>query len=284
MLLSYIMKGVKFVIISYDEFYNLLSKHFQNGDDFYLSLLQTVINNPSRYSGLFRLSNAKSKIIQNITQSREIKFGDIIEQITTEYIERLGYQNFNKNLGTDSKGDVLVADQFFTDGEIIYLVEMKIRDDHDASKKRGQYDNFKRKILRIKNLYPNQHIDASMWFVDNSLVKNKKYYLQEMITENFDNTSLHLYYGGEFFATLRGGSDAWNELITILREYRHLHANSSDVEVPDFGTSKQIYDALLKLPQKYWDKLMSDKSEYVILREELFSSGDNLKKASLKRR
>lgn len=134
------------MIISYEEFCELLSKHIQSGDEFYLNLLKNVIDNPSRYCGLFRLSNAKSKLIQNVTQSKEIKFGDIVEELATEYIERLGYKTFNKNLGADEKGDFLNVDQYFTDGTNIYIVEMKIRDDHDSTKKRGQYSNFQKRL------------------------------------------------------------------------------------------------------------------------------------------
>ena len=62
------------MIISYDEFCSMLSKKIQDGEDFYVSLVEKVIDYPTRYCGLFRLSNAKTKLIQNVTQSSEIKF------------------------------------------------------------------------------------------------------------------------------------------------------------------------------------------------------------------
>ena len=43
------------MIISYEEFCDLLVKHIQEGEDFYINLLKTVIDTPSRYCGLFRL-------------------------------------------------------------------------------------------------------------------------------------------------------------------------------------------------------------------------------------
>ncbi len=159
---------------------------------------------------------------------------------------------------------------------------MKIRDDHDSSKKRGQYQNFQKKISLIHEKFPNTHLDASMWFVDDSLEKNKNFYLDEMVNDKFENVALHLYYGGEFFANLKNGLVAWEELLHILKEYRLKHVND-DVEIPDFGKSKHIYNALLKLPTKYWNKLISDKREFILLREELFSSGDNLQKVLRKR-
>ena len=269
------------MIISYSEFCDFVTKHIQEGKDFYISLLENVIDNPSRYCGLFRLSNAKSKLIQNITQSREIKFGDIIEELTTYYISKLGYSNYNKNLGKDNNGDLLNVDQFFTDGNKLFLTEMKIRDDHDSTKKRGQYQNFRKKVSLVRERYPGKHLDASMWFVDDSLVKNKNYYLEEIQADlkKITNTSLHLYYGEEYFDSLTNGHAAWVELINILKEYRAKHATSNDVEIPDFGSSKEIYDALLMLPEKYWKKLMSNKTEYIRLREELFSFGNNLIRA-----
>lgn len=270
------------MIILYDEFCELLMKHIQSGKDFYLDLLETVIDNPSRYCGLFRLSNAKTKLIQNITQSNEIKFGDIVEELSTEYIDRLGYQNFEKNLGKDENGDNLNVDQYFTDGEIIYIVEMKIRDDHDSTKKRGQYSNFQKKIKLIMQKNPGKHIDASMWFVDDGLVKNKNYYKSMMDAEKLENCSLHLYYGGEFFSSLKGGEEAWKEFIDILTKYR-MQNSKVDVNVPDFGSSVEIYNALLELPNKYWNKLNSSLPQYQLLRKELFSSGDNLEKAKLRR-
>lgn len=266
------------MIITYDEFCTLLSKHIQEGEDFYLDLLETVIDNPTRYCGLFRLSNAKTKLIQNVTQSKEIKFGDIIEELTTEYLERLGYKNFNKYLGADDNGDVLNVDQYFSDDSTVYMVEMKIRDDHDSTKKRGQYSNFQKKIRLIKQRNPHARIDASMWFVDDGLVKNKNYYKEEMSKENFENVDLHLYYGGEFFSCLKGGKEAWKELIDILTQYRMNNANN-EVDIPDFATSEEIYNALINLPSKYWKKLLSSDAKYQLLRKELFSGGENLEKA-----
>ena len=123
------------MILSYASFMDKLNKKIKSGDDFYLELLETVIDNPSRYCGLFRLSNAKTKLIQNVTQSKEIKFGDFMEDIVTDYLSLIGYENKTKDLGFDENGDRLNADQVFSKGNTIYLVEQKIRDDHDSTKK-----------------------------------------------------------------------------------------------------------------------------------------------------
>lgn len=125
------------MILSYEYFINRLNSKVKSDDSFYYDLLITVIKNPNRYTGNFRLSNAKTKLIQNVTQSREIKFGDFMEEIITEYIEKMGYINLSKNIGTDAEGNPLSADQVFKKESTIYLIEQKIRDDHDSTKKRG---------------------------------------------------------------------------------------------------------------------------------------------------
>ena len=110
----------------YENFAQELSDKIKSDDEFYYELLITVIENPRRYTGIFRVSNAKTKLIQNVTQSREIKFGDFMEDVITCYIAEMGYENLDKKIS-----DNLEADQLFTDGNTIYLIEQKMRDDHD---------------------------------------------------------------------------------------------------------------------------------------------------------
>lgn len=270
------------MILEYNQFKNFLDKKIKSGEDFYLELLETVIKYPSRYCGLFRLSNAKTKLIQNVTQSKEIKFGDFMEDISTEYIKLIGYENLHKDLGEDENGDRLNCDQLFRKGTTIYFVEQKVRDDHDSTKKRGQYENFCKKVKLIKKKFSSYHIIAIMWFIDDNFEKNKNYYAEQIKTTKFENTELHLYYGGEFFCSLNNGKLVWDEIIEYLTRIRM--ANSSDIfTIPDFGTNDEIYKALLKLPHKYWEKLISNDTKYELLRKELFSNGDNIEKAKKNR-
>lgn len=268
--------------ISYKEFCELLLKHVYSGENFYLKLLTKVIDNPERYCGLFRVSNPKVKVLQNVTQSNEIKFGQAIEELTTEYIKKMGYKTFDKNLGKDDEGKNLRIDQYFSDGNKIFAIEMKIRDDHDSSNKAGQYDSFRKKINLITKT-SNKNIDAILWFVDDNLIKNRKFYSEKMEKEKLKNCEFHLYYGREFFLALKNGEEAWNEFVDLLAEYRN-NNTSNEIDIPDFGTSEEIYNALLNLSKKYWKKLISDDPKYILLRKELFSSGDNLEKAKKNRK
>lgn len=263
--------------MTYDNFKNSLNGRIF-GDDLNYEILETVLKNPKRYIGLFRITNAKTKLIQNLTQSCEIKFGDFLEEILTKYIEEMGYKNLDKNIGKDEEGNALSADQVFEKDDKIYLIEQKVRDDHDSTKKRGQYANLIKKIRCLKTKFPNQEIDASMWFSDDSLKKNKNYYLEE-ISHNTDSVvTISLFYGKEIFKILFNREDIWNELVTHLKQNKAERSNEI-LSIPDFDTSDEILKALHKLKvkcPKLIKELTSNKPDFVEIRKELFPTGKNL--------
>ncbi len=268
------------MILTYEYFVEKLNAKIKTDADFCYELLNTVIDNPHRYTGIFRLSNAKTKLVQNVTQSREIKFGDFMEEIVTTYIDKMGYENLNKSIGTDEQGNALSADQVFVRDDTVYLIEQKIRDDHDSTKKRGQYDNFRRKYRRLERLYPTKRINATMWFIDDSLIKNRKYYLEEKTNEETANRKINIYYGAALFEELFHRTDVWDELVSYLRANK-LQRNNEVINIPDFDTSDEMLVALRRLkyekPGKY-SKLLSNRAEYVQLREELFPESYNFKR------
>lgn len=267
-------------MIDYNKFSSMLSNHIGKYDfDFVYDLLVTIVKNPTRYTGIFRVTNAKTKLIQNVTQSQEIKFGDFMENIITEYISKMGYINLPKNIGKDDEGNLLNADQVFTyNNSSIYLIEQKIRDDHDSTKKRGQYSNFQRKINCLKKQYPNKEIVAVMWFIDDTLTKNKNFYTQQIHSEKIDNVRIYIKYGKELFDDIFGKVCVWNEIC------EHLYKNKQErtrniIDIPDFDTSNNVKQAILLLKEKeptLYKKLMSNDPKYINLRQELFPSGNTL--------
>ena len=262
------------MIKNYKDFSDELNEKIKSDDEFYYELLITVINNPQRYTGIFRVSNARTKLLQNVTQSREIKFGDFMEDVITWYLSQMGYENLDKKIDDD-----LLADQLCKQENIIYLIEQKIRDDHDSTKKEGQYNNFRKKYLRLKEKYPEFIIEAVMWFIDDSLKKNKKYYLEQANLNFETGINVHIMYGIELFTEIFKRPDVWNEIC------RHLERNKKErsnevLTIPDFDTSDEILRALKKLKNEknnLYKKLISSKPEYLQLRNELFPTGKNLK-------
>lgn len=266
--------------MEYLQFKDKLEHRIITDDSFNYELLKTVIKNPKRYTGIFRLSNAKTKLIQNVTQSREIKFGDFMEDIVTDYIAIMGYTNLDKNIGNDEDGNALSADQVFKKGteNTVYLIEQKVRDDHDSTKKRGQFQNFKKKYMLLKRQFPNCKINATMWFIDDGLVKNKNYYISETVNNNVYGITQNILYGEELFTQIFKNVDVWKEICGYLKRNKQERSNEI-LTIPDFDTSIEMLEALKKVKTNdtnLYRKLISDKPEYIQLRAELFPTGKNL--------
>lgn len=261
------------MIKNYHDFAKELSDKIKSDDDFYYELLITVIKSPQRYTGIFRVSNAKTKLLQNVTQSREIKFGDFMEDLITWYINAMGYENLDKNLSSS-----LRADQLFRRDKVIYLIEQKIRDDHDSTKKKGQYNNFREKYLFLKSKYHDCIINAIMWFIDDGLKKNRKYYKEQaaLDSESAHGINLYIMYGGELFTEIFDRLDVWEEICAHLTRNK-LERSRERLEIPDFDTSNEMLDALRRLkceqPALYEKLLCSP--EYEQLRAELFPTRKN---------
>lgn len=275
--------------MSYNEFKNKLNQRIF-GEDLNYEIVLNVLKNPKRYIGLFRITNAKTKLIQNITQSCEIKFGHFIEEILGEYIDEMGYERLDKNIGLDEEGNQLNADQIFRMIETnnncnnnlknrIFLIEQKIRDDHDSSKKRGQYLNLIKKIRSLKRKFPNDYIQTYMWFSDDSLKKNKKYYEEQAYNNTDERVGISIFYGRELFENFFQRIDVYEELISHLKKNKKERCKEI-LNIPDFDTSIEIKKALLKIKQKepkLIKKLLSNESDFVELRKELFPTSQNLK-------
>lgn len=220
-------------------------------------LLSKIADEPNRFVGIFRSTTPKLKLMQNVLQSREIRFGDALEEIITDLIASMGFQNLNKAIRL-SNGDELLFDQHFCsqDQEQYYLVEQKVRDDHDSTKKRGQIDNFERKVGYLRQHYGARLI-AIMYFIDPSLTKNRDYYREELnqISEKHQVT-VHLHYNGELFSFLHGSTELWDNLETALVQWRKevpVHIDFNFDAEPE-KTLRQIAE----LAPNLWFKIASD--------------------------
>lgn len=188
-------------------------------------LLEKIANNPSRYIGLFRPTKPKAKILQNLLQSHEIRFGDAFEYAIEEYLRLKDCEILQKRYVLDN-GDVLVVDQCFRKDGRVYFIEQKVRDDHDSTKKRGQISNFEKKLDILLSKYPGQHLCGIFYFIDPDLVKNKNYYLAELKKMTADyGVETYIFYGRSLFDYL-GYSDIWIEILAYLESWRK--------EIPDF--------------------------------------------------
>jgi len=194
--------------------YSYFQKSLNNKlfEESYSDLIKKIAENPDRFIGIFRPTKPKTKLIQNITQSHEIRFGDALEYIFERYFEAEKFTLLTKRFKYD-KDKELSIDQLFSKGNTIYMIEQKVRDDHDSTKKVGQFGNFEVKYYALTNIYPSKEIIPIMWFIDDSLVKNKKYYQEQMNRMGVDyQCTPYLFYGEQMFDGYGGIKDFRKEI------------------------------------------------------------------------
>lgn len=251
--------------LDYEEIKNIFNKKiFENSK---ISLLEKLAENPNRYVGIFRPTKPKTKIIQNITQSHEIKFGDAFEILIRECFEKSGYISQDRIIKvdelTDKKGYVDLDQLFEKDNRIVFI-EQKIRDDHDSTKKRGQIDNFEIKINLLIEKY-NKDISCYFYFIDDSLTKNKTFYT-EKINElsTMYGLDIKLFYGNTIFEK-EGIIEIWEEeIISFLTKWR--------LELPELPeinfdlNFQSTYDEIQNMKPLFFRKIL----ENDILIQEIF--------------
>lgn len=198
-------------------------------------LLIKISSYPSRYIGLFRPTKPKAKILQNLLQSHEIRFGDAFEIAIEKYLIINGCKILPKNFATDSS-DILNIDQCFLKGNKVYFIEQKVRDDHDSTKKRGQIENFEKKLNLLINQYSEEKLVGIFYFIDPDFVKNKKFYELELkkMTKDY-NVETKIFYGKFLFDFLEC-PDIWDEILKYLEIWKK--------EIPDLPEINFDLDAI----------------------------------------
>jgi len=216
------------------------------------TLLEKIADYPTRYIGLFRPTKPKAKILQNLLQSHEISFGDAFELVIEEYLKENGFTILNKKFVSDNNDDLNV-DQCFSKENKIYFVEQKIRDDHDSTKKRGQIDNFEKKLNEIIKAKEENNLKGFFYFIDPELKKNRKYYsdILDDISKSY-GVELHLFYGDELFKFLNM-ENAWTEILDYLRQWKE---EIPELPETNFDLNAEIsFEEIKTLSPAYYRKL-----------------------------
>ena len=141
-----------------------------NGKYSCVDLFEKIAKSPETFYTKFTQFSILEKINAATLQSRQIRFGNSIQKCYEEIFNDFGYLSLNKNLISPS-GEKLEADILLEKDNNIFLIEMKIADNHDADKKRSS--NFENKLKALLKLHKNENIYATIFFVKN-LDKNNK--------------------------------------------------------------------------------------------------------------
>ena len=119
----------------------------------------------------------KTKFNNYYTSSNSICYGDALEEILNLFLQDKGVELLPRTTVPGKDCDCL-----FQFNNMVVLIEVKVRDDHDSSKKNGQINNMNAKLEYLRTIYPN--VIGVMWFIDPAFEKNKCYYEQEIGADN----------------------------------------------------------------------------------------------------
>ncbi len=258
-------------MIAYEEFKTIFDeKIFAKSKS---DLLKKVADYPDRYVGLFRPTKPHAKLIQNLLQSNEIRFGDAFEVVIEKYLESEGWSVLPKSIKL-VENEALNIDQLLGRNNEIIFIEQKVRDDHDSAKKRGQVNNFEKKIEALVALYPSQTVKGFFYFIDPSLVKNKNFYEAEMLKlQNAYGVELSVSYGSELFNSL-SLSAVWDDIIDNLNQWRQ---SIPDLPEVNFDLNPQeSFDEIKDLPLSIYRKIFDNERIVDQILPVIFPSNDTL--------
>jgi hypothetical protein len=237
-------------------------------------VLKALSDKPERIVGFLRFQGVKQKVVQFLTQSFEIKTGDMLEEFFTSLFG-FHYTNLTKNING------LKCDQLFQKNEngtiIIYLIEQKIRDDHDSTKKNGQVENFEHKISALRAIYPNALIRGYEWFIDDSFKKYPDFYkskFNEFKTGKEDWFDGGVFYGGDLINTLCG-PETWEKFVDAYNVVKKEFTSDIGTIIGKYDFDNDPLDVVLpfyKNKREKGLKIFFD-SSYEEVRTALFSGG-----------
>ena len=173
-------------------------------------------------------------------------------------------------------------DQLFRKGNIIYLIEQKVRDDHDSTKKVGQFSNFEAKYFEVTEKYSGNEVIPIMWFIDDSLIKNKKYYLEQMKKmAEFYECEPKLYYGAEMFSKSKNGIsdfpyEMWDEIIKYLTTWKETLPDMPEINFD--ANSEKVFQELKDLSPSIYRRLFENEAIKNQILPILFTKGIVLRK------
>jgi len=213
-------------------------------------------------------------LLQNLLQSNEIRFGDAFEVVIEKYFQSEDFKVLPKNINLTNSTEQLKIDQLLKKDNQILFIEQKVRDDHDSSKKRGQIANFEKKLEAVSNQYAENEIKGFFYFIDPSLVKNKRFYEGELAKlEQAYEVGLSVCYGKELFESINL-PNMWNDIILNLEKWRETIPDLPEINF-DLNPNDS-FDEIKDLPLNVYRRIFDDERITEQILPMLFSNWYNV--------
>lgn len=206
---------------------NILNKHTIEQDK---DRIKKLINS-NRIHGVFRPIRDDEEdilMLNSLYKSRTIRFGGALEEIIREILVEIGYIPLNRKIKL-SNGRAIEIDGLFEKCDKIIILEIKLRDDHDTNKRRGDINDFFHKIDIIKDLY-DKHVIAIKYFIDPDFTKNRLYYLSKIDEYKTTDVDTYLLYGKELFEHLKI-LNVWDDINSWQVEWKNSIPSLTELSV-----------------------------------------------------
>ncbi|WGI36772.1 hypothetical protein [Mesomycoplasma lagogenitalium] len=171
----------------------IFEKNFSNiGERIFYTIKKSEVKN-SIYT--IPIEN-EIKFYGSIVQIANIKYGNFFEQVIKEFLKENNFNLLNEN------NEYKNIDLLFSLNNDLYIAEVKVRDNHDSTKRIGQISNLLSKSKKIKSKFSSYKIHSLIYFIDETERKNYSFYINEYdkYKENFN--SFNVFYGDELFKHL----------------------------------------------------------------------------------
>lgn len=246
--------------MNYEKFCSIMNEQIFREDK---KKLLRIIASQELYFGDFSLLNSQiflGSCLQHLLQSREIRFGDAMEELISELLREWGFRVLPKIILPDAanKRKRLEIDQYFTKsegGEVFYFIEQKVRDDHDSTKKKGQLNNFEAKLEFLYKKH-GERLEGIMYFVDPDLSKNRNFYAEELKKmEETYGLKLEILYGKGLFEYF-GRGELWEAILEWLGEWKEGLPELPEI---NFDTSpRESFEEIKDLEVRYWRRILGN--------------------------
>jgi len=221
--------------------------------DFIESTIKKLADNPERLIGVLHANTFELGSITSFGYSRNNSFGNAIEGVFNEIVKLNGWKsqptkyilsNYQLNTPIPSGKKSLAIDQVFSHEDTIVFIEQKIRDDHDTSKWKGQWDNFELKLRVLTEIYSKKDVIGVMWMIDDNFHRNEENYrvMIKNLEDHLRKNALLCY--GEKIDDIFNSLDGKNQLYFKQFFDFLVQWHNENIKVPEMNFDKFPYDSI----------------------------------------
>ncbi|WP_435129401.1 hypothetical protein ACR82Z_04570 [Mycoplasma sp. 6243] len=218
---------------------SLFDKHFKSIGSYFTSKITT---NQIKQDIYHCPNDIYEYVYGCISNTKNIRYGYFLEDVINFFLFENG-ATLNKNDQTSN------IDLVFEMNNTIYIGEIKIRDNHDSTKKHGQIQNLMSKVTNYSSSYSN--IVVLLYFIDPSQNKNYNFYKNELnkLQDHLNLKDAKVLYGDQLFEYLNL-SKQWCTLKQQIVEFNHEIVSNNYINSLIFEHITTTDDLVKKIDQR----------------------------------